>query len=80
MITYLIFSAITSRPVSLLATNKAFVFFFRPRDIEGWLRIHLNKQSLAPKKEWSSSLEFGEVLTTPHPENLSYYEKVHKAS
>jgi len=39
----------------------------------------LNKHSRTADKEWSSSLGLGEVLTTPHRKNVSYYESFTKA-
>jgi hypothetical protein len=34
----------------------------------------LNKQSRTAETVWSSSLGLGDVLTTPHRKNVSYYE------
>jgi hypothetical protein len=40
----------------------------------------LNKQSRTGNKGWFSSLGMGELLTTPHRKNISYYESFKKAS
>ena len=38
----------------------------------------LNKQSRTAGKEWSSSLGFGEVLTTPYHKNLTILRIIHR--